>query len=354
MTIDRQDLEWAVQRKLLTGQQAEDLWQAVADKNKHRHRFDLTHLMYYAGALLVMGAMGWLITETWERLGGSGIFLVASAYALFFLAVGLWLWFRKGFRIAGGLFVTLSVWMVPLMTYGLQRWLGVWGGDDPGSYHDFHRWIRGGWFAMEVATLIAGAAALRFVRFPFLTVPIAITLWYMSMDATPIIVQMFATAPDTADFWNWRLNVSMVFGLAMIVFFYAVDRLTRRDYAFWGYLFGTVAFWGALSNMESHGELSKAVYCLINVVLLGSAVYLRRRVFLVFGAIGVFLYLSHLAHMVFHDTIAFSIVLTVIGIALLWFGTWLHRNGKRMEEKAMAALPPMLRRARPAERLPWD
>ncbi|MEP6888403.1 MAG: hypothetical protein ABI945_08785 [Nitrospirales bacterium] len=40
--------------------------------------------------------------------------------------------------------------------------------------------------AMEVGTILAAAIALRFIRFPFLTAPIAFTLWYMSMDLTPL------------------------------------------------------------------------------------------------------------------------------------------------------------------------
>ncbi len=41
--------------------------------------------------------------------------------------------------------------------------------------------------AMEVGTIPAAAIALRFIRFPFLRTPIAFTLWYMSMDLTPLL-----------------------------------------------------------------------------------------------------------------------------------------------------------------------
>ena len=39
------------------------------------------------------------------------------------------------------------------------------------------------------------------------------------------------------------------------------------DYAFWGYLFGLMAFWGGLSAMHSDSELNKVLYCLLNVGL---------------------------------------------------------------------------------------
>lgn len=59
---------------------------------------------------------------------------------------------------------------------------------------------------MELATVAAGLIALRFVRFPFVTAPIAFALWYMSMDLTPIIA-------GSDDFeWELRKQVSMWFG----------------------------------------------------------------------------------------------------------------------------------------------
>jgi hypothetical protein len=42
---------------------------------------------------------------------------------------------------------------------------------------------------MEVGTILAGSIALKFIRFPFLTFPIAFSLWYMSMDLTPLLLE---------------------------------------------------------------------------------------------------------------------------------------------------------------------
>jgi len=209
---------------------------------------------------------------------------------------------------------------------------------------DFHRWIRGGWFAMEVATIVTGLVALGFCRFPFLTAPIAFVLWYMSMDLTPIVAGTQAFA------WEQRLQVSMWFGLAMLVAAYAVDRRTREDFAFWGYLFGLMAFWGGLSLHNSDSELAKAGYCLINVALMGAGVFLRRRAFLVFGGIGTFGYLAHLASVVFADSILFSVTLAALGVVIIAAGVQVKRQGPRLEAAIEAVLPIALRRLRPAAR----
>jgi hypothetical protein len=74
-----------------------------------------------------------------------------------------------------------------------------------------------------------------------------------------------------------------------------------------------MAFWGGLSLMESDSELRKLLYCLINLGLMFVAVFLERRAFLVFGAMGVFGYLGHLSYSIFKNSMLFPLALTLIG-----------------------------------------
>ena len=344
MRIAKKDLEWAASRGVIDDAQAEALWRALTERSADRPKFDLIHVAYYFGALLVIGAMGWFMGTAWEAFGGGGIFLISAAYAAAFLVIGSMVWQHGGLRVPGGLLITMAVCMTPLAIYGLQRWLGVWGFDDPGEYRDFHVWIRGGWFAMEVATIAAGVIALWFFRFPFLTAPIAFVLWYMSMDLTPII-------SGGTDFdWELRLLVSLWFGLAMIAGTYVIDHRTKEDFAFWGYLFGLIAFWGGLTMLKSDSELSKFFYFLINLALMGMSVFLRRRAFMVFGALGVLGYVGYLAHNIFADSILFPFVLTVIGLGIIYLGIQLKRHAAKLEQGVENALPGWTKRLRPSER----
>ncbi len=346
MRIIKKDLEWAAGQGVIDAGQVEALWQALNERSDDRPKFDLVHVAYYFGALLVIGAMGWFMTTAWEALGGAGIFIIAALYALSFLFLGARLWSRPGLRVPGGLLVTMAVCMTPLAVYGLQRWLGIWAFDDPGEYRDFHRWIKGGWFVMEVATIVAGLAALYFFRFPFLTAPIAFALWYMSMDLTPII----AGSKD----YNWELRrvVSLWFGLAMIAVTFAIDRRTKQDFAFWGYLFGVIAFWCGLSLLKSNSEITKFLYFLINIGLMGLSVFLRRRVFMIFGALGVFGYIGHLAHTIFKDSLLFPFVLVGIGLLVIFLGIQLKRHGAKLERAVEDAFPDWMKRLRPGEKEP--
>jgi hypothetical protein len=196
---------------------------------------------------------------------------------------------------------------------------------------------------MEVATIVAGIVALRFYPFPFIVAVIAVALWFMSMDLAP---WLFGTAELS---WAGRRAVSIWFGLAVIVGAWIVDvkRAGYTDFAFWLHLAGLAAFWCGLSLSESSSELGKAMYCLINVALVGLSVFLMRRSYAVFGALGISLYLGYLASAVFEDSLLFPFALSLIGVLIIGAGLALHRRQALLSGWMATHLPEPLRRLRP-------
>ena len=184
----------------------------------------------------------------------------------------------------------------------------------PGEYRDFYDYIKGGWFPIEVSTVAAGLVALRYFRFPFLTAPIAFALWFMCMDLTPLIY-----GSHYYEAQGYQM-VSLVFGLVVLAGAYLVDRRTEEDFAFWGHLFGMFAFWGGLTLLEGGSALDWFLYGLINAGRILLSVLLQRRVFVVFGAAGVFGYVGHLAWEIFEDSLLFPFALSAAGLAIIALG----------------------------------
>jgi hypothetical protein len=344
MRVSKEDFSWVVSQGMISAEQAASVWNALESRDASRPRFDMANVMYYFGALIVMSAMGCFMTLGWEIFGGGGILLISVVYALCFVLAGRTLWFKQKLIVPGGLLFVMAVCMTPLAIYGLERLVGFWPQGDPGTYRDFHVWVKGGWFFMEVATILAALVALWFIRFPFLTAPIAFSLWYMSMDLTPLL---FGRPEFT---WNERLWVSVWFGLAMLLVSYLVDRRTKGDYAFWGYLFGMLAFWFGLSLMENGGELSKFFYCLINLGLMLVSVLLQRRVFIIFGSFGVLGYLGYLSYHVFQNSLLFPVALSFIGILVIYLGIKYQHNQVAIERFIFANIPPSIKRMLPMSR----
>jgi hypothetical protein len=77
--------------------QAAALWDALNARSPERTPFDAPHIAYYFGALIVIGAMGWYVTDGWKVFSGLGLSFIGAAYATGFMLVGRRIWDRPGF-----------------------------------------------------------------------------------------------------------------------------------------------------------------------------------------------------------------------------------------------------------------
>jgi hypothetical protein len=311
-------------------------------------RFDLTHVLWYAGALIVMGAMGLFTNEAFNRMGGWALAACGTAYLVILLVAGHFLWRNRSLRVPAGLLIAVAVSMVPLIIYGVQDALDLWkyALGRPGDYKDFFPYMNGSWLYMEIGAILAALVAVWRYPFPFILLIAAVALWFMSMD----LALWFTRSPQAYDDWDVRRNVSVAFGVVMIIGAWAVDVLRRDgpDFPFWIHIFGVMAFWGGMTLNDSGTELQKFLYCLICIGLVGLSVFLNRRVYAVFGALGIASYLGYLSYEVFNDVILFSFALSAIGLAVIGLGLLLHRNYGKLESALDEMLPQAIRRLRPA------
>ncbi|NIF17458.1 DUF2157 domain-containing protein [Pantoea sp. Cy-639] len=341
--FDARDLARAVSAGVLQPGQDQALLAFLRQQPAARGSFQLAHVAFYFGALLIMGAMGWLLTEAWMTIGDSALLIIALVYitGLTLFALSLQ---RRGQPIAAGVLAAVAVSIVPLAVFAIERLAGWWPLDDAqGDYHQYYTYVQGGWLAMEAATVVAGLLMLRLIPYPFIVMPIALALWFMSMDLSEWFYgDMFS--------WEQRRTVSLWFGLGLLLVFVGVDGRTRLDYAAWGYLAGLLAFWGGLTSMQSDSELGKALYCLVNLGLMGLAVLLRRPVFMVFGALGVAAYLGYLSYEVFADSLLFPVVVTLVGLGVIALGLLYQKRREQLSDALRARLPRWLQEALPALR----
>ncbi|BCS89332.1 DUF2157 domain-containing protein [Pseudodesulfovibrio sediminis] len=339
MKYTNKDLDWAVEKQIIAAETRDDLVAAFVKKNEHKPSLSFANVFFYLGGLIVIMSMTMFVGSVWDDMGGGSHLFVALLYALVFLSVGNWLW-RKGQRIPGGILITAAVCMTPMAVWGFQEITGLWVYYKSGE--DLFAWMAAGWLFMYVATVITGLVALRFYRFPFITMPIACALWFMVMDLVPIILYGDIT-------WGRSWLVSVWFGLAMVVGSFLIDRRIKEDFAFWGYLFGMIAFWGGLTVMYIDYLPEMFFYCCINVGLMIVSVLLQRRIFVIFGSIGVFLYFWFLVDRVFNDVFGFF-ALSVIGLVVMFLGFQYHKHKHFIEEKVIRALPEGVRNTLPQYR----
>lgn len=189
---------------------------------------------------------------------------------------------------------------------------------------------------MEAATILGGCIALKYVRFPFLTAPIFFALWFMSMDITPLIFG------HSGNSWDNQLLVSIWFGVMLLIVAYMLDLTTKEDFAFWGYFFGVITFWIGVSKLDSASELENFFYLLINIGLVLLSVFLKRTVFLVFGAIGILVYVTSLFYRYFSDSAWFPIILSLVGLLVIYIGVMYHKNRQKIDSFILNIIPDRL------------
>ncbi len=176
-----------------------------------------------------------------QAFGGWGMFAIATAYAAAGL-VGARFLLNKNLPTPAGILVAPAAALVPMAHYGLQNGLGVW--PIARSYRDYQYFLDWRWAEMEIGTLAAGAFILYRCRLPFAVMPIAVTLWFMSMDFAPLLAG--GMDPD----WKFRKLVSMVFGIAMLCLAMYVDIRSKRRRA--------MAFGSTSSEPSPSGEPSRS------------------------------------------------------------------------------------------------
>lgn len=348
MRYSNDDLRAASDAGVITSVQLESLLSflgtrpgAVTDTGP---KFDAVHLLWYAGALIVMSAMGLFSTLAFSQMGGQALIATAIVYAGLFAWAGHYLWTVKNFRTPGGLLIAVAVSMAPLAVYGLQETYGLWTSfGKPTQVRDFYVWIKGSWIFMEIAAIVAAGLALYFYRFPFIVFIAAFALWFMSMDIVPWITgQKF-------DNWEVSRKVSVWFGLGILITAVIVNaRQKSGDFAFWLYLFGVLTFWGGITASSNGTAFDKALYCAMNVGFLFLAVFLGRRIFAVFGTIGIAIYLGDLAEKLFKDLLLFPFALSLIGVGIIALGLYFHRHQDAIRTAVDRNLPDVLKRLRPA------
>ena len=92
------------------------------------------------------------------------------------------------------------------------------------------------------------------------------------------------------------------------------------------------------------------IFCLLNLGALLLSVLLQRRVFAVFGAIGVFSYLVQLASTIFENSATLPFVLTAIGLLVVLLGVQYRLHVDAIENAALSVVPGWMKRMLPGNR----
>lgn len=337
MKITRRLLEETINNGLLNSEQAEQLWSFWTERTSHQASFRFTHILYYLGGLIAIGAMILFMALGQEVLGGFALLVITIVYAVLAILLTQRL-LKRGLIIPAGITATFVVILTPVAVVSLLLEFGLWDKIQPFHIHQTMIDLR--LVLIEIATLAVGMITVWYYRLPFIVMPIALSLWFLSMNLLPFFFE------QEEYFWALDNPTALWSGLGMMLLAFYVDIRSRghKDFAFWFYLVGVLSFWSGLTGaLFLDQELGKIFYLGINIGLIIIGAILTRRVFVIFGACGVYAYLGHLAYSVFKDSILFPFALTCIGLVVIYLGLVWQQHEKKINHYLRIFLPVSIR-----------
>ncbi len=297
-----------------------------------RRDLNLVTIAYYFGAFMILLAYTIYMGLTWDSLSTIEKVAVSAGTIGGLWAIGYVLR-RVDFVMAGNLLIFAGTGIIPLLVHTIQRATGVWPDDRALHYGDFYRYILPSWVLMEVISIAVALAMARLTRFPLLMLLIAFWSWFLSMD----LVRWLTDSPT----WMWEDNeriVSTLMGVGLLVIGVLLQRIACKDYSFWLYLFGHIIILGHLGALAyDHEGWVGLLFLATYLAFVVASVWLQRRVFLAFGALGCYSYASYLAVQVFKDELGFTFALAAVGLLVVltavgyqkflrgWLEQWLGR-----------------------------
>ncbi len=347
--ISKEDLLTAVSEGVISESQIEPLWKSLSngpiDNSKVKKiQFNLTNVLYYFGGLLILFAMTWFFADKWVEVGGRAIFKYGLIYCLVFSIIALLLYHIMKLEIPGGLLATVAIFMVPITIYGYLRMNGLWPDGNSTIYDNYDIWVLKSWSYVYLGTLVAAITMLKFIQFPLLSLtihpPIVLLL--------QVVVKFYSEKESTLIHEYQMIGVG--YGLTVLIVSYLIDRRTRKDFAFWGYLAGMFFFWGTVNAMFKSSDINTLFYLFINIFFVLLSLLLDRFIFIICGGIGCVTYLGYLVLKVFSQSLPFPLVASFLGLSIIFLGVLYQKHKKIIDEKFRSFLPKYILNLSPKNR----
>ena len=353
-TIPVRVLDDAVQEGLITDDQRAALLSraGVADRRSHspeaeaRRGMHPVHVAYSVGAIAVLFGFGWFLADRWTVLGPEGVLAVILVYAGIFAAASVVLR-RMGFNGAAGWMLVLAVAMTPIATWTLLEITGVWPARGTNYIRD--QWYMG-WMQMVLAfsTIAAALITLRFIRVSRVMGEIALAI----ASALPAVTALLYEQ-ELQGMMSWTFLAG---GFALFAVGYALYRQSDlakdefySDSAEWFFAIGLIAVSIGYAMIFQQERFARQLLPVVSGGLLMAAVYLRRRLLLLFGLLGVVAYLAWLAFDVFRQYVGFPAVLATFGTLVILLTVWGQRRYPALVDRVDADRDPSARRTLPGD-----
>ena len=223
----------------------------------------------YLGGLTILFATVTLLTFQADSHGSAGLVLWAF---LIFAAVYLAAFTARarGHFVTAGLLAATTVVALIIFLGSILDWFGWLPDTDSDLFEGFRFWL----LVLELATVVALAAALRINRFPLLVLLLAGAIWFFVTD-------LISGGGD------WTAIVTIGVGLAFLIAAISVDDGPSRPYGFWLHVAAGLTIGGGLVWFFRDSTFDWIVIAVVGLAYIAFGIRLARSSWVVLGAWGV-------------------------------------------------------------------
>jgi hypothetical protein len=294
-------------------------------------RMDPPNVLWFAGAYAIALGSYALLQTLPDTHKSVWILLAAIAFLLAYGAAARLLLLGASWWVPGGLAAALAVAMVPAVSIGFLRLIGVWSSDFPLTDSN------GSAVAVAFVTAAAGLVAYWWTRFSFLFVIV--------VGATLVAAQFLAVAGSGPVTGDDRATAALIAGGALVIVGVLLDAFGRRRDAFWFHALGWFSAAAGLvffvvepSRDPDRGWIPMLIVGALLLIVSGPA---RRATWTVYGVLGYYAPLLHYTAVGLDDNRWTSAVaLLAIGLSIFVLGMLLRRYGEAWGERFVRRPPP--------------
>lgn len=357
MFISRDKLMEAASKGIISDEQADLLIDFFMGKNDEpAQKFSLEKVLYYAGSLIVLGAMTYYMHDL-VNTGTFGIILLLSiVYSLIFLFSANFMW-KNNNKTPAGLLYTLFILSVSYIVLVITKMTGIYPPFSKAALYDnFYVSSKPALSIIFFLTFVCSCITIKKRPLSFLMLSVIFSLYSLFGLFVPDWFDKLPFVEHEGGFYY-----SFIFSIILLPAAFAKDKPSEVDYSKWLYISGGILNYISfmmliMVSFDGHGHeyVNGIIMLLFSFLYLVVSILVKRKVFLFFGGLGFFSYLVYLETMILSDLKANSLLtitfVILTGLFVVFSGIFYKNNLDKIETFVEKLLPESIKNKLPKNR----
>ena len=270
------------------------------EEAEKKTRLNPVNVAYYFGGFLALLSFTIFIAMRWEEFSEGERLGTAFGVMIFTGGLGVWLRFFRNYNIAGGLLLLIATAVFPMLVYTIAEMGGFW--PDRSSFDG----LSYAFLYLSLVSLPVAIAVLYLTRFPLISLVVA------------GLVHFAASAIGGIAFADQAIVTSATCGV-FILLGIGLSLRGMKQYTFWFKLYGLVGLQVGFTTLffSSENTLFGILFLAVYLVMIAFSLRFQEVIYLVFGVIGIYIYIIRLIFDYLEGTTYFPLVLGIIGISIV-------------------------------------